>query len=38
MDECDTAAMIFQCGQEKAPDLVSNVIASIELKPGLVQF
>ncbi|XP_065338015.1 uncharacterized protein LOC135938328 [Cloeon dipterum] len=31
MDECDTAALIFQCGQEKAPELVSNIVKVVEL-------
>ncbi|CAB3386809.1 Hypothetical predicted protein [Cloeon dipterum] len=31
MDECDTIANVFQCGQEKAPNLVANVINSIEM-------
>ncbi|XP_059487229.1 uncharacterized protein LOC132203444 [Neocloeon triangulifer] len=30
MDECDTAALVFQCGQEKAPDFVSDIITSVE--------
>jgi hypothetical protein len=30
MDDCDTAALTFQCGQEKAPDLVANAILSVE--------
>ncbi|XP_065345303.1 uncharacterized protein LOC135942891 [Cloeon dipterum] len=31
MDECDTIANVFQCGQEKAPNLVANVINSMEM-------
>ncbi|CAB3361884.1 Hypothetical predicted protein [Cloeon dipterum] len=31
MDECDTASLIFQCGQEKAPEFVANVINTVEL-------
>jgi len=30
MDECDTAAVILQCGLEKAPDLVSNMVNSVK--------
>lgn len=30
MDECDSAAMMYQCGQEKAPNLVANAISSVE--------
>ncbi|XP_059489302.1 uncharacterized protein LOC132204680 [Neocloeon triangulifer] len=30
MDECDTAALVYQCGQEKAPDLVASAIATAE--------
>ncbi|XP_059470910.1 uncharacterized protein LOC132193945 [Neocloeon triangulifer] len=30
-DECDTAALVYQCGQQKAPNLVANVIAAVEL-------
>ncbi|XP_059470942.1 uncharacterized protein LOC132193960 isoform X2 [Neocloeon triangulifer] len=29
-DECDTAALVYQCGQQKAPNLVANVIAAVE--------
>jgi hypothetical protein len=36
MDECDTAAMIYQCGQEKAPNLVANVISAIEVNSSAV--
>ncbi|XP_065339885.1 uncharacterized protein LOC135939425 [Cloeon dipterum] len=31
MDECDTAALAYQCGQEKAPNLVANAIKVVEL-------
>ncbi|XP_065348566.1 uncharacterized protein LOC135945082 [Cloeon dipterum] len=31
MDECDTAALIFQCGQETAPQLVTNLINTAQL-------
>ncbi|XP_059486862.1 uncharacterized protein LOC132203244 isoform X2 [Neocloeon triangulifer] len=31
MDECDTAAFVYQCGQDKAPNLVSDIIASVEM-------
>lgn len=31
MDECDTAAIMYQCGQEKAPNLVANAISAVEL-------
>ncbi|CAB3387555.1 Hypothetical predicted protein [Cloeon dipterum] len=31
MDECDTAAMVCQCGQEKAPTLLANVVKVVEL-------
>ncbi|CAB3387257.1 Hypothetical predicted protein [Cloeon dipterum] len=31
MDECDTIASAYQCGQEKAPDLVANAIKAVEL-------
>ncbi|XP_065348102.1 uncharacterized protein LOC135944810 [Cloeon dipterum] len=31
MNECDMIASVFQCGQEKAPDLVANVIKTVEL-------
>ncbi|XP_059490127.1 uncharacterized protein LOC132205206 [Neocloeon triangulifer] len=30
MDECDTAAQAYQCGQQQAPDLVANAIATVE--------
>jgi hypothetical protein len=30
MDECDTAAQIYQCGKEKAPVLVENMISAVE--------
>jgi hypothetical protein len=36
MDECDTAAMIYQCGQEKAPNLVANVISAVEVNSSAV--
>ncbi|XP_065338016.1 uncharacterized protein LOC135938329 [Cloeon dipterum] len=31
MDECDTASLIFQCGLENAPDLVANIINTVEI-------
>jgi hypothetical protein len=31
MDDCDTAALTFQCGQEKAPGVLANAITSVEL-------
>ncbi|XP_065341655.1 uncharacterized protein LOC135940609 [Cloeon dipterum] len=31
MDECDTASLVFQCGQENAPELVANIINTVEL-------
>jgi len=31
MSECDTAALAYQCGQEKAPALVANAITAVEL-------
>jgi hypothetical protein len=37
MDECDTAAMVYQCGQEKAPELVSNAITAVELNKSAVE-
>jgi hypothetical protein len=37
MDECDTIALAYQCGQEKAPDLVANAITSVELNTTLVK-
>ena len=36
MDDCDTAALTFQCGQEKAPGLLANAIASVELSSEMV--
>jgi hypothetical protein len=36
MDECDTAAMMYQCGQEKAPNLVANAISSVEFNNSAV--
>jgi hypothetical protein len=37
MDECDTAAQMYQCGQEKAPVLLANAISAIELNKSAVQ-
>ncbi|XP_059475021.1 uncharacterized protein LOC132196416 [Neocloeon triangulifer] len=31
MDECDTASLVYQCGQEKVPDLVANIINTVEV-------
>ena len=36
MDECDTAAQIYQCGQEKAPALVANAISAAEFSSTAV--
>ncbi|XP_059475022.1 uncharacterized protein LOC132196417 [Neocloeon triangulifer] len=30
MDECDTASIVYQCGKEKAPELVANIINTVE--------
>ncbi|XP_059472502.1 uncharacterized protein LOC132194920 [Neocloeon triangulifer] len=31
MDECDTASLVLQCGLEKAPDLVENILNTVEV-------
>jgi hypothetical protein len=36
MDECDTAAQIYQCGREKAPLLVANMISAVEFNQTAV--
>jgi len=36
MDECDTAALAYQCGQERAPNLVANAIATMERNTSVV--
>jgi type III secretion system FlhB-like substrate exporter len=36
MDECDTVALSYQCGQEKAPALMANAINTIELNSSAV--
>jgi len=36
MGECDTAALAYQCGQEKAPALVANAITAVELNSTVV--
>jgi hypothetical protein len=36
MDECDTAAMIYQCGKEQAPDFISNIINTVEVNSSSV--
>jgi hypothetical protein len=38
MDECDTAAMVYQCGQEKAPDFVANAITAVQYNKSAVNF
>jgi hypothetical protein len=36
LDECDSTALIYQCGQREAPNLVSNAIAAVELNASHV--
>ena len=36
MDECDTAAIIYQCGQEQVPDFMTNIINAVELNSSSV--
>jgi len=36
MDECDTVALAYQCGQEKAPALIANAIATAEMNNSAV--
>jgi hypothetical protein len=36
MDECDTASMVFRCGQENAPELVADIINQVELNSSAV--
>ncbi|XP_065331511.1 uncharacterized protein LOC135933957 [Cloeon dipterum] len=37
MDECDTVALVFQCGQEKDPILVKNSMKIVELNDSAGQ-
>ncbi|CAB3379169.1 Hypothetical predicted protein [Cloeon dipterum] len=37
MDECDTVALVFQCGQEKDPILVKNSMKIVELNDSAEQ-
>jgi hypothetical protein len=36
-DECETAGMIFGCGQTTAPDFVSSAVDYSKLKPAPVE-
>lgn len=38
MDECDTASMVFRCGQENAPELVADIINQVELNSSAVSW
>jgi hypothetical protein len=35
-DECETAGMVFSCGQTTAPDFISNAVEYSALKPATV--
>jgi hypothetical protein len=36
MDECDTASQAYLCGQENAPELISNAITAVEMNASVV--
>jgi hypothetical protein len=36
MDECDTAAVMFDCAKNKEPEMISNMIMSAELNSTAV--
>jgi hypothetical protein len=36
-DECETAGMIFSCGQTNAPDFVSSAVDFSKIKPAPVE-
>jgi hypothetical protein len=36
MDECDTAAVMFDCGKNKAPAMITNMIMAAELNSTAV--
>jgi len=38
MDECDSVALAYQCGQEKAPALIANAITTAEMNGSIVSF
>jgi hypothetical protein len=35
VDECDTAVLMYECGKEKMPDLVTDLVINTELKQGV---
>jgi hypothetical protein len=36
MDECDTAALLFECGKKNAPDLMAHAISTIDVDASFV--
>jgi hypothetical protein len=37
MDECDTAALIFECGKKNAPGLMADAISTIDVNASFVR-
>jgi hypothetical protein len=37
MDECDTAALTFECANQKDPDVVFELVANKEIDPSAVR-
>jgi len=35
VDDCDTASLIYECGKEKVPDVVNDVVNRAELSRGV---
>lgn len=35
VDECDTAALMYECGKAIMPNLLSDLVNSAELKKGV---
>ena len=37
MDECDTAALLFECGKKNAPGLMAHAISTIGVNASFVR-
>jgi hypothetical protein len=35
VDECDTAAMMYDCGKALVPNLMTDLVSTLELKNGV---
>jgi hypothetical protein len=36
VDECDTAALQYDCGRQEAPEVMTDIVNTLELAKGVI--